>query len=149
MLSNVDLKDRGTYGTWATDVIRYNDLDPNGHVNNGAINMFFEDGRVMFRDAHFKTQVGEVLTGFVLAKYTVEYHRPVHFPGAVDIGTTIIRIGGSSYSFGQGIFKQTECFATAEVVQVRIDPATGRSAPLSGPFKALLEQQLAKPARAG
>lgn len=147
-MSDVDLKDRGTYGTWTTDIIRYNDLDPNGHVNNGAINVFFEDGRVMFRDTHFKTLVGEVLTGFVLAKYTIEFHRPLHFPGAVDIGTTITRIGGSSYNFGQGIFNAAECIATANVVQVRIDPDTGRSTPLSDPFKALLERQLAKPARA-
>lgn len=138
-MSDIDLKDKGTFTTWITDVIRYNDLDPNGHVNNVAVCTFFEDGRVMFRDRHFKDQVGNVLTGFVLARYLIEYHRPLAFPGSVDVGTTIIRIGRSSYTFGQAVFREEECVATSEVVQVRVDPETGRPIPLSDEFKALLE----------
>ena len=46
------LKDRKNYVSWAQSTIRYCDLDPNGHVNNGAINTFFEDGRVLFRDEY-------------------------------------------------------------------------------------------------
>ncbi len=138
-MSDINLKDKGSFATWTTDVIRYNDLDPNGHVNNVAVCTFFEDGRVLFRDRHFKAQVDDVLTGFVLARYTIEYHRPLNFPGSVDVGTTIIRIGRSSYTFGQAVFRGDECVATAEVVQVRVDPESGRSMPLSDDFKALLE----------
>lgn len=139
-MSEIDLKDRETYRTWTTDVLRYNDLDPNGHVNNVATCMFLEDGRVSFRRDHYTNLVGDTLTGFVLARFTIEYHRPLHFPGSVDIGTTIIRIGRSSYTFGQGVFQDQTCVATAEVVQVRIDPDTGKSAPLEHDFRALLER---------
>lgn len=134
----IDLRNKDSFDTWITDVIRYNDLDPNGHVNNIAILMFFEDGRVMFRERHFKAQVGNVLSGFVLARYTIEYHRPLAFPGSVEVGTTITRIGRSSYNFGQGVFSGEQCVATAEAVQVRVDPETGRSVPLSDEFKTLL-----------
>ncbi|HSS63749.1 MAG TPA: thioesterase family protein [Gammaproteobacteria bacterium] len=135
----MDLKNKKCFAAWITDVIRYNDLDPNGHVNNVAVCTFFEDGRVMFRNRHFKNQVANVLTGFVLARYVIEYHRPLAFPGSVDIGTTIIRIGRSSYTFGQAVFRGEQCAATAEAVQVRVDPNTGRSVPLSDEFKAMLE----------
>lgn len=138
-VSDINLKDRRSFNTWITDVIRYNDLDPNGHVNNVAVCTFFEDGRVMFRDRHFKGQVENVLTGFVLARYVIEYHQPLAFPGSVDVGTTIIRVGRSSYTFGQGVFRGDDCAATAEAVQVRIDPDTGRSVPLSDEFKAMLK----------
>lgn len=138
-MSDTDLKSKSSFGTWITDVIRYNDLDPNGHVNNVAVCTFFEDGRVMFRDRHFKGQVENVLTGFVLARYLIEYHRPLKFPGSVDVGTTIIRIGRASYTFGQAVFRGDECVATAEAVQVRVDSETGRSVALSDAFKALLE----------
>ncbi len=138
-MSDVDLKSKSSYATWITDVIRYNDLDPNGHVNNVAVCTYFEDGRVMFRERHFKGQVENVLTGFVLARYLIEYQRPLKFPGSVEVGTTIIRIGRSSYTFGQAVFRGDECIATAEAVQVRIDPETARSIPLSEDFKALLE----------
>ena len=39
----VDLTDRSVYAEWTSDTIRYRDLDPNAHINNGAINEFFED----------------------------------------------------------------------------------------------------------
>lgn len=139
-MSEFDLKDRGTYRTWTTDVLRYNDLDPNGHVNNVATCMFLEDGRVAFRRKHYADLVGDTLTGFVLARFTIEYHRPLHFPGSVDIGTTIIRIGRSSYTFGQGVFQDQTCVATADVVQVRIDPDSGKATPLDDDFRALLER---------
>ncbi len=138
-MSDIDLKNKNNFSTWITDVIRYNDLDPNGHVNNVAVCTYFEDGRVMFRDRHFKGQVQNVLTGFVLARYLIEYHQPLAFPGSVEVGTTIIRIGRSSYTFGQAVFRGEKCAATAEAVQVRIDPQTGRSIPLSDEFKVMLE----------
>jgi acyl-CoA thioester hydrolase len=144
-VSSIELNKKENFATWISDVIRFNDLDPNGHVNNVAVCTFFEDGRVMFRDRHFKSQVENVLTGFVLARYLIEYHRPLEFPGEVDVGTTIIRIGRSSYTFGQAVFRGQECAATAEAVQVRVDPKTGRSVPLSDEFKAILES-LALPA---
>ena len=34
---------RKAYTDWSTNNVRYSDLDPNGHVNNGAINTFFEE----------------------------------------------------------------------------------------------------------
>jgi len=147
-VSDIDLKNKKSYSTWITDVIRYNDLDPNGHVNNVSVCTFFEDGRVMFRDRHFRGRMENVLTGFVLARYLIEYHRPLAFPGSVDVGTTIIRIGRSSYTFGQAVFRGEECAATAEAVQVRIDPKTGRSIPLSEEFKSTLEAAASTAARA-
>jgi acyl-CoA thioester hydrolase len=134
-MSEISLKDPSSYSTWITDIIRYSDLDPNGHVNNGAINAFFEDGRVRFRDQHMAEVTGDILAGFVLVKYTIEYHAMLHFPGTVKVGTTVIRIGSSSYTLGQGIFHDEQCIATAEVVTVRVDPETGKTTPLGEEYK--------------
>ena len=138
--SETDLKRRAIYPHWTTDVIRYSDLDPNGHVNNGAINAFLEDGRVRFRDEHLKTPDEDVLTGFVIVRYAVEYHAMLHFPGSVDVGTTITRIGNSSYTLGQGVFRDgaDDCVASAEVITVRVDPRSGKSLPLGDDLKARL-----------
>jgi acyl-CoA thioester hydrolase len=43
-----DLTTRGAYPHWRTDVIRFADLDPLGHVNNVAYLTYIESGRVMF-----------------------------------------------------------------------------------------------------
>ncbi|MCP5155615.1 MAG: acyl-CoA thioesterase [Ectothiorhodospiraceae bacterium] len=131
---DVDLSRASIYPAWITDVIRYADLDPNGHVNNGAINAYFEDGRVRFRDEHLAHLGRDVLRGFVLVRYTVEYHAALHFPGEVRVGTTVLRVGRSSYTLGQGAFRDGHCVATAEVVTVHVPPESGRPAPLGEPL---------------
>jgi len=137
-MSDVDLKQRSAYRVWTEDTIRYADLDPNDHVNNGAINTYFEDGRVRFRNKHLSHLGAGILAGFALVRYSVDYHAMLHFPGEVDIGTTIVRIGGSSYTQGQGVFRGDTCIATAHVVTVRLSPDTGRAMPLDEDFKQAL-----------
>lgn len=140
----IDLKTRVIYATWTQDVIRYRDLDPNGHVNNGSINMFFEDGRVHFRDQRMASLGKALLTGFAVVKFSATYHAALSYPGTVDVGTVVTRVGNSSFSLGQGVFLGERCIATAEVAQVYFDPATGKSMPLPGPVRAALEGALAK-----
>ena len=135
-----DLKNMGIYANGAKGTIRYSDLDPNGHVNNGAINAFFEDGRVCFRNDRMLKLGDEILTGFALVKFTVEYFAPLYFPGTVDIGTVVTRIGGSSFSLGQGIFSGGTCVSTAEVITVLFDPKTNSSQKLTRELCTLLEE---------
>ena len=139
-MSEVDLKQRASFRVWTTDTIRYSDLDPNNHVNNGAINTYFEDGRVRFRNQHLAHLGAGTLSGFVLVKYTIEYHSMLHFPGEAEIGTTILRIGGSSYTLGQGVFRDETCIASAHVITVRLSEETGRSTPLDDAFKQALRE---------
>ena len=141
--SPVDLKRRAVYAEWTRDTIRYRDLDPNGHVNNGAINEFFEDGRVQFRAARMADLAGDILTGFAVVRFAATYHAHLQFPGAVDIGTVVTRIGGSSFDLGQGVFDGDRGIATAEVVSVYFDPATGTSVTLPDALRAVLAGALA------
>jgi acyl-CoA thioester hydrolase len=143
----IDLKDRSVYGEWTSDTIRYRDLDPNSHVNNGAINEFFEDGRVQFRVAHMAELDEKILTGFAMVRFTATYHALLYFPGTVDVGTAVMRIGRSSFDLGQGVFRGDggdECIATAEVVSVFFDPATGKSVPLPDALREVLTKAMAK-----
>lgn len=138
--TSIDLKNRDSFTAWTSATIRYSDLDPNGHVNNGAINEYFEDGRVRFRNDNLVELPGSFLTGFVLAKFSVEYYLPVFYPGSVDIGTTIQRIGRTSYGLGQAIFTDGKCAAAAEVITVLLDPDTQKSMPLPDELRATLER---------
>ncbi|MBT5570835.1 MAG: acyl-CoA thioesterase [Alphaproteobacteria bacterium] len=141
-----DLSSHDLYGTWTTVSVRYGDLDPNGHVNNGAINQYFEDGRVGFRLQRLTSVAGDKLSGFAVVKYAANYLAPAHYPGEVQIGTVVTRIGGSSYGLGQAIFQDGKCVATAEIVTVQFDPATSSSVSLSDEFRALLGTAVASSA---
>jgi acyl-CoA thioester hydrolase len=138
----IDLKDRSTFRNWTTATIRYSDLDPNGHVNNGSINAFLEDGRVHFRDANMVSLGNDILTGFAVVKFSVEYHSLLFYPGSVDIGTNVIRVGGSSYTLGQAVFDGDRCIASAEVVTVFIDLETNKSQPLSDDLRKILTGEI-------
>lgn len=134
-----DLTSRDIFAVWTTVSVRYGDLDPNHHVNNGAINQYFEDGRVGFRLQRLTEVAGNTLSGFAVVKFTANYLAPAHYPGDVEIGTVVTRVGGSSYGLGQGIFQNGACVATAEIVTVQFDPETSKSIALSEDFRRLLE----------
>ena len=136
--STIDLKKRNVYASWTQSTIRYSDLDPNGHVNNGAINAFFEDGRVCFRNEHMLRLGEDILTGFALVKFSVDYLAPLFFPGSVDIGTVVIRIGKSSFNLGQGIFDGEKCVAIAEVVTVFFDFKNNKAKKLTKELRKIL-----------
>lgn len=140
-----DLTDRTLFRDWTKVTIRYADLDPNGHVNNGAINQFFEDGRVGLRHRHMGDLPVGILSGFALVKFSATYRAPLHFPGCVEVGTLVTRIGRSSYELGQAIFQEDLCVATAEVVTVHLDRTSGRSSPLPDQVRAILRSLLTAP----
>lgn len=127
----MDQADRSIYRSWGECRSRYCDLDPNGHVNNGAINAFFEEARVRFRRDSLGANFGDLLKGFVVARYAVEYLHPLGYPSIVDIGTAVTEIGHTSYQLAQGMFEDARCIATAQVIAVRVDPVSGGPIPLS------------------
>jgi len=135
----IDLTDRGVFACWSRDLVRYRDLDPNGHVNNGAVNQFFEDGRIGFRDQRMTGMQENLLTGFAVANFNATYRAPISYPAEVEIGTVVLKIGRSSFVLAQGVFDGDRCAATAVVTQVYFDPDSGKSQPLPGVIRAVLE----------
>jgi acyl-CoA thioester hydrolase len=131
---------RNVYTDWITDNIRYCDLDPNGHVNNGAINAFFEDGRVQFRMDRMEHYSEDILTGFVLVKFSVEYLKALNYPGSIDVGTLVSNIGRTSYLLKQGLFRDEECIAIAEVVTVCFNKETEKAELIDDDLRGILEK---------
>jgi len=125
----LDLTDRSIYKAWMSHTIRYNDIDQLGHVNNAVYSTFLEAGRETFLRPLFQ-QYGNGRLDIVIARSIVDYHRELTYPGAVDIGTAIIRIGNKSVVFVNGIFKSDSayCAATAEAHMVFFDLVTRKSA---------------------
>lgn len=121
-----------------TDIIRFGDLDPQGHVNNTVFATFFESGRVAFL-----REPGNALsppgTTSVLARLDISFLKELHWPGSVEIGTGIAEIGRSSFTFLQAIFHEGACAATGRATMVMIDAQTRRSRPLPEEALARLE----------
>lgn len=121
-MSEVDLTSRAAFPEWVTHTIRYGDQDTLGHVNNAVYSTFLEAGRTAFLHPFFKS-VGDPNIDVVLARVIIDYRRELTFPGNVDIGTCVLKLGTKSVTFGNGVFKggTDECVATGEAVLVFFD----------------------------
>lgn len=123
------------------DKIRYGDTDRQGHVNNAVFSTFFETGRAELLYNRNNILVPEGAS-FVIAAHQMNYLKEVTWPGKVDIGTGILKIGNSSITLFQKLFQHDQCVADAETVIVQVDDATGKSKPLSDEVKEVLSEFL-------
>jgi acyl-CoA thioester hydrolase len=111
------------------DIIRFADMDRQGHVNNAVYPTYFETGRVpAIYDPDKGLQVEGCTT--VLARIEIDFLKELRWPGTVEIGTGIGEIGRSSYVFAQAIFHEGTCAARARSTMVLIDRATRKARPL-------------------
>ena len=118
-----------SYPCTVTEKLRYCDTDRQGHVNNAIFSTFCESGRVPFL---YDPSRGLPPPGtqFVIARLTLNFIEEINWPGEVEIGTGVARIGRSSLTLDQGIFFEGRVVGTADSVIVLMDEATRKSTPL-------------------
>jgi acyl-CoA thioester hydrolase len=121
------------------DKIRYADTDRQGHVNNAVFSTYFETGRAEMVYDEETPLLTEKNTSFVIASFKVDYLLEIKWPGQINIGTAVTRIGNSSIGLYQQLFQEHKCVAKAETVIVQVDDGTAKSKPLSKELKANLE----------
>jgi acyl-CoA thioester hydrolase len=120
------------------DVIRYGDLDPQGHVNNAVFSTYFESGRVaMFRGPDLG--IGVPNATFVLVRQEIDFLRELRWPGNVVVGTALLELGNTSFKVAQAIFCGAECAAAGRATLVMMDTTTRRPRPLTPEAIAKLE----------
>lgn len=125
----------------AYDKVRYADTDRQGHVNNANFSTFFETGRVEFL-LNPETLIVAKDASIVIAALNVNYKAEIIWPGKVDIGTGILKIGNSSIKLYQILFQNGKAVADAETVVVQVSDETSKGLPFSEATKTVLEQWL-------
>ena len=123
------LADRKRYKIWNTDKLRLTDVDHQHHVNNAVFAVLYTSIRADFLQTYVRPLVAKT-DMFALVKITIEYLAEMHYPGQVDVGILIKRLGRTSITFAQVMFKDGKCVSVAEAVMVLLDPATRRAKPL-------------------
>lgn len=112
------------------DKLRYRDTDRQGHVNNAVFATFLETGRVELLIAP-DGDLNDDGCDFVIASLHLDFVGEVRWPGQVDIGTRVVKIGRSSFTLEQGLFQRGRCVATATTVIVQMNERTRRSQALA------------------
>ena len=117
---------------------RFSDLDPLGHVNNVAFAAFLEFGRasLLYNLTSRNPVPGHA---FVIVRLEIDYRAEMRWPGKVQIGVGVSRIGQSSFAAKQAMFNAGKLVVEANAVLVLMNESTRKSAPLPGEIIAALE----------
>ncbi|WP_252181110.1 thioesterase family protein [Azospirillum sp. B4] len=133
-----DLADAASYRFWTDEHVRFNDLDPVGHVNNNAFGVYFESGRVALHQS-LRTAGDFRRHAIVMRKITIDYLAEITYPNAVRVGTRLVRLGRTSWTTGCALFVDGRCHATALSVSVLVDAGSHRPTPIPDDLRPALE----------
>jgi acyl-CoA thioester hydrolase len=102
---------------------RYADVDPLWHINNVAIAQYYEEARVtagarLFGDVRIPTPAGERV---LVAHQSIDYLHEASYPGTLEVGIGVLKVGNTSYTFAMGMFQDGRCVSVSNAVMVFAD----------------------------
>jgi acyl-CoA thioester hydrolase len=114
-------------------VVRYGDLDPQGHVNNAAFLTYLEHARVNYI-RHLDLWDGKsfLKIGFILARVELDYKAPILMTDEVEVGVRTSRLGNKSLDMEYLVREigTGKIYGVGKTVQVAYDYQTGGTIPL-------------------
>ncbi|WP_166660029.1 acyl-ACP thioesterase domain-containing protein [Actinomycetospora succinea] len=100
---------------------RYADLGGDGRVTTVALARWFEEARIAAELPRFRRLVEDGGFGsfrVLLAAQRIRALAPMTLGDDYRVGTGVRRVGGSSYSYGHGVFAGDRCVAISDSVTV-------------------------------
>lgn len=133
---------RAQYPHFLTLPTRWTDNDIYGHINNALYYAFFDTtiNEYLIAEGGLDITTGPVIA--FAAESHCQYLRPLAFPGTIDVGLRVGKLGNSSVRYELAIFKQGESFAAAAgyFVHVFVDRVTQRPVPMPISIRIALER---------
>jgi acyl-CoA thioester hydrolase len=118
------------------------DNDVYGHVNNALYYGFFDTAinEYLIGEGGLDINADAVIAFAVESQ--CQYLRPLAFPGVIEIGLRVGKLGNSSVRYELAVFKQGESSAAAAgyFVHVFVDRETQRPVPMPAAIRAALER---------
>lgn len=142
-----DVFELDDYPVRSTDKLRYCDTDRQGHINNAVFSTFLETGRVDMLYGG-DDSVARPGANFVIARLELDFLAEGKWPGSVEIGSAVEKIGRSSLTLDQLICQAGTPIARARTVIVLMNDETRKSQPLSDDALAKLEHFMKAASRA-
>lgn len=120
---------------------RWSDNDVYGHVNNAIYYQYFDSviNASLIERGSLDIRRGEVV-GFIV-RSECDYLAPVSYPGDVEVGVAVTRLGNSSVTYSLGLFKAGEpapC-AVGSMVHVFVQTDTQKPVPIPDSIRAALQ----------
>lgn len=128
--------------------VRYQDLDPYGHVNNAVHMEYFEAARIAYLTALAeRAGLGPLKAGdvpgmyYVIAEANVRYKAPIYFEDTLHCSASIRTVGNRSFVIDHELragesYESGRTLAEGTSAQVFYDPKTEEVRPRPGWFLA-------------
>ena len=119
---------------------RWTDNDRYGHVNNATYYQYSDSAinAYLIAEGPLDIHRGDVV-GFIV-RSECDFFAPVAYPGEVDIGVAVVKLGNSSVTYETGLFKPgaPDACAVGRMVHVFVDTATQRPVAIPASIRAAL-----------
>lgn len=117
--------------------VRFQDFDMMGHVNNAVYATYLEEARTRYLSSVLGVDSDDLST--VLAHLELDFVSPLTASQSVTVGVDTTAVGEKSYTFAYELTADGDVVATAETVQVWIDPETGSAVRIPDELRTSLE----------
>ena len=118
---------------------RFGDIDGLRHVNNTVIPGWFEQARNQIYRI-FNPQFDFESWNLILARYEIDFVRPLVINGDVTVRTWVSRIGTSSFEISQEALQGGVLCTRGTTVLVHYDFAAGRPVPIPAAIRERLRE---------
>lgn len=131
-----------TFRTTLPIQIRFNDIDPLGHINNSQYFSYFDLGKTMYFE-ELRGLAINWLEGFiVIAHMDVDFLRPIFYKEPITVDSKITKLGEKSGVFLQQIRNTAtgEIKCRCESVFVTFDAETQKPVPINHLWRAAISK---------
>ena len=118
---------------------RFGDIDGLRHVNNSVIPGWFDQARNQIYRI-FNPEFAFESWNLILARYEIDFVRPLVINGDVTVRTWVSRIGTSSFEVSQEAEQAGVVCTRGTTVLVHYDFGTGRPVPIPGAIRERLRE---------
>lgn len=119
--------------------LHWADMDALGHVNNARYFTFFETARMALFERVGLAAAGQPEIGPILAHTRCDFLAPVRYPADLVAGTSIERIGNTSFTMGYAVAHAGgDVVARGQGVVVLIDYRSETKVPIPAELRAKL-----------
>jgi len=125
--------------------LRWDDADRYGHVNNTVHYRLFDSAvnRWLLGQGLLDFEQGPIC---LVAETGCRYAAPLEFPGEVEVGLGLERLGSSSMTWRLGLFGAGDAAAAeGRFIHVLVDRDMRRPVPLPQPWREALEAAALRP----
>ena len=132
---------RSEFKVWRTFTTRWADNDAYGHVNNTIFYQWFDSAvnGWLVEQGLLDIENGDPIA--LVVETSCTYFAPLAFPGDVDVGLAVERLGRSSVRYSIGVFAAGTDSAAAQgqFVHVLVDRTSRRAVEMPANWRSALE----------